>query len=75
MNDPTPTVIMTAGGHSEYRSHPEINPDPWFCMWQQDEDGAWETDCNECFQFNEGGPHDNRWEYCPYCGNRIKESP
>jgi len=43
------------------------------CKWQQDSDGNWETECHEMFILNDGGPNDNRMNYCPYCGCVIEE--
>jgi hypothetical protein len=45
------------------------------CDWQQEEDGQWETDCSETFEFNEGGPKENGFEWCPYCGKKLTATP
>ena len=42
------------------------------CAWIENDDGAWETKCNELFEFNEGGPTENGFEFCPYCGKNLK---
>ena len=42
------------------------------CEWQQNEYGAWETGCHELFEFNEGGPSENGFVYCPYCGGELE---
>jgi hypothetical protein len=47
------------------------------CTWTQmriyDEDSGWETKCGEAFMFTDGGtPHDNSFQYCPYCGKPIE---
>ncbi len=44
------------------------------CDWQQEEEGQWETDCDETFEFQEGGPLDNGFEWCPYCGKKLVET-
>lgn len=44
------------------------------CVWAEDEDGVWDTGCDNRFEFNEGTPHENKFEFCPYCGNRMKVS-
>ena len=41
------------------------------CLWKEDEDGHWFTACDNGFTFNEGGPKDNRFGYCPYCGRHV----
>jgi hypothetical protein len=48
------------------------------CLWfQEEEDGAcWQGTCdnNRSFVFNYGGPQDNGFRFCPYCGMPIEES-
>ena len=46
------------------------------CTWSQnidDESGMWETTCSEAFLFNDGGPKDNSFRFCCYCGKPLKE--
>lgn len=43
------------------------------CKWSEDQDSVWDTQCDNRFVFNSDGPADNGFEYCPYCGNKIKE--
>lgn len=44
------------------------------CKWTQDEDGIYDTDCNNRFEFIGGStPKENSFEYCPYCGKPLKE--
>ena len=43
------------------------------CKWTEDEDGIWETKCNNLHEFLADGPVDNCFEYCPYCGGEIAE--
>lgn len=51
------------------------------CNWtedlQPDGDVAWETECDNLFVFTAGGPTENGFNYCPYCGDvlHIKPSP
>ena len=46
-----------------------------FCPWHEEEDpsGAiyYVTECENAFQFTEGGVEENHFEYCPYCGGAI----
>lgn len=51
------------------------------CKWKADPDGTWgEMWWESCgrgdkgFMFEEGGPIDNRFVYCPFCGRRIEEA-
>jgi hypothetical protein len=43
------------------------------CEWllSADED-AWRTDCGEMFQFAEGGPQENGFKFCCYCGQPLR---
>jgi len=43
------------------------------CAWYDpgDSDGMFETQCGNAFNFNDGGPKDNGFIYCPYCGGKI----
>lgn len=41
------------------------------CKWW-DEDGCWASDCGVMFQFNEGDPTENGFNYCYKCGKRIE---
>ena len=44
------------------------------CAWTQDfENGYWETACNNAFDFDDGGPRDNGFNFCPYCGAPLAE--
>ena len=44
------------------------------CEWMQD-DGAtdiYDTKCGNTHMFIDGNPKDNKYEFCPYCGKKIK---
>lgn len=43
------------------------------CKWQlEDEDqGLWSTKCGNDHVFISGGPLENQYLYCPYCGDRL----
>jgi len=46
------------------------------CKWTLDDyHGRWVSGCSgdDGFCFNEGGPADNRFVYCPFCGKPIEE--
>lgn len=43
------------------------------CKWEEDFEGNWETECGSMFCFNEGGPLDNKFNFCPYCSGLMKE--
>lgn len=42
------------------------------CWWAEDEDGNWDTGCDEKHIFTEGNPTENKHRYCPYCGRPLK---
>jgi len=44
------------------------------CLWTQDEDGIYDTDCDNRFELLEGIPKDNKMMYCPYCGLHIAQA-
>jgi len=41
------------------------------CEWVSDENGPWSTGCNNAFEFTVGGPNENSFKFCPYCGRAI----
>jgi hypothetical protein len=46
------------------------------CDWALDDvggDGVWETQCGNAFQFNDGGPTENKALFCCYCGGVLRE--
>lgn len=45
------------------------------CKWKQaNEDFTdYESECDNLFTFFDGGPKDNHFIYCPYCGKKIAE--
>lgn len=44
------------------------------CEWKCDNDefDVYDTKCKNRHVFFEGSPIDNEYEYCPYCGKKIK---
>ena len=42
------------------------------CRWKEDEDGVWETACNEMFVFEADGPKENGFLFCPYCSGDLR---
>jgi len=52
-------------------------PIPTYCLWLINPDyltqiDIYETSCGNSFTFNDGGPTENDFEFCPYCGMAIK---
>jgi len=48
------------------------------CIWTYDDIGDYyKASCDRyeewLFQFNEGGPIENHFVFCPYCRGKIKE--
>jgi hypothetical protein len=46
-----------------------------FCTWTPAEEGypeEYESGCGERHWFNNGGPEENNFEYCPFCGKELK---
>ena len=46
--------------------------EPTTCDWSDDEDGNWSTDCGQMFWFDTGGPKENGFRFCPYCGASLR---
>lgn len=42
------------------------------CTWEPDDDGIWNTTCKKQFVFNDDGPHENGFKFCPYCGKPLE---
>lgn len=45
------------------------------CVWNQEdeESDTYHTNCNHMFTFTEGGPQDNGFEFCCFCGDKLVE--
>lgn len=56
-----------------------VPPQPIVCLWTLDggENGdLWKSGCSgRLFEFYEGGPKANFFEFCQYCGRVLKEAP
>jgi hypothetical protein len=44
------------------------------CEWKEDEDGNWNTSCDEMFTFIDGKPRENYYKFCAHCGRHLVES-
>lgn len=49
------------------------------CEWKEAKDGDygdcadyWDTGCGDSFVFNDSGPKENNFEFCPYCGKTLE---
>jgi hypothetical protein len=46
------------------------------CAWREDEhDATWHTECGQMWQFNDGGPTENKQRFCGYCGSALVGVP
>jgi len=45
------------------------------CYWSEYNIRPWSTTCGNYFDFNDGGPDHNGFNYCPYCGKLLIEVP
>lgn len=41
------------------------------CEWKDEREDVWATSCGGLFQFEDGGPADNSFAFCPYCGKPL----
>lgn len=46
-----------------------------FCEWfhSSEGEGIWGTKCQQMHIFIDGGPVENSYVFCPYCGKKIEE--
>lgn len=44
------------------------------CLWTEDIDGDWHTDCKDIFFDLNGSPTQNKMRFCCYCGRPLKEA-
>lgn len=47
-----------------------------FCDWTQldENSGHYESTCGMSFVFDDGGPVNNEFAFCPKCGKKLKEN-
>ena len=45
------------------------------CLWSEDGDGVWWACDANAVEFKEGGPMENIFKYCPFCGKRTESKP
>jgi hypothetical protein len=41
------------------------------CDWKQDDDGNWDTSCNQCVCFEHAPPFEQGYRFCHHCGATI----
>jgi len=44
---------------------------PLRCGWHLDGESFYESECANAFEFNDAGPKENGFRFCPYCGKPI----
>jgi hypothetical protein len=42
------------------------------CLWQEDSDGNWDSECGGCYCFEYDLTEDSTYTFCPKCGRRIE---
>jgi hypothetical protein len=45
------------------------------CIWTEDENGDWASACGNAYVFYSGGPRDNAFVFCCFCGHPLVEEP
>jgi len=45
------------------------------CHWTFEPEGYYETECGSANVFNEGGPDENEYRFCPFCGKTLIHNP
>ena len=46
-------------------------PKKEYCVWEFEDEGFYQTTCDNGFTLNDGSWEDNSFIYCPYCGKEI----
>jgi hypothetical protein len=46
---------------------------PSTCLWKEDSDGNYDTDCGCAFCLEAGTPSENGMRFCCYCGSVLFE--
>lgn len=41
------------------------------CKWSFDDDGYWSSACGSSWAFNDGGPIENKCNFCQKCGGKV----
>lgn len=62
-------IPLYAGFNPVY-THP-VAPEP-VCKWASDDDGNWWGSCGQGYTFIDGGPKENNWNFCNYCGKKVE---
>lgn len=42
------------------------------CIWNEIEDGYYETGCGDSFYLEQGNPDENRMKFCCFCGDKLE---
>ena len=46
------------------------------CTWTQDSNFYYYiSECGDVHQFTDGGPKENKFRFCPYCGKKLVDVP
>jgi hypothetical protein len=43
------------------------------CTWDEDEDGNWDTTCDNKFTLGDGTPKQNSMHFCCFCGGALSQ--
>ena len=69
---PEQDLLYQSSPASLFAARARETPRP--CTWTQNEDGVYETNCDNMFVFNDGTPSENGFAFCPYCGLELSEN-
>ena len=70
--DGEPMEIFTDKDNIILRKYEENTFDD-VCEWEyNDTEYYWESSCDHLHIFMSDGPKENEYEFCPYCGKKIK---
>jgi len=55
--------------------HSRPAPSEQICKWIENENGAYDTSCGNCFEVMNDTPEENKMNFCPYCGKLLRRTP
>jgi hypothetical protein len=68
-------VLTAACNKVAYSIDRPYTPAPETCIWSEDENGAWDTECGNKFELMSGeAPWRQGIKFCPYCGKSLRQA-
>jgi hypothetical protein len=75
--EPCNTCSLNANLERDPSPQPSLkapkNADQQECVWTENGRGSWDLCSGNTYEFYNGGPAENGFKFCPYCGKQVKE--